>query len=152
MYYFLCCFLAKSTVGFYQSTYSVDEGAGSLWPLIVFSGLSLTDITVRILTVSGSAGGKFVRTYVHMDNKKYLMLICFTHHVIGGGLDYVSGPYSVTIPAGKNNGSFRISITNDNIRENNETFYLVIDSSSLPDGVIVGTPSQAIITIVDETS
>ena len=70
----------------------------------------------------------------------------------GGGSDYISGPYSVKIPAGKTTLSFRISITNDNRRENNETFYLVIDSSSLPNGVVVGSPSQAKVTIVDITS
>lgn len=57
----------------------------------------------------------------------------------------------MSIPIGTKNVSFDISITNDNRREDNETFRLVIDSSSLPDGVVVGSPSQALITIVDKT-
>ena len=72
--------------------------------------------------------------------------------VSGGGSDYISGPYSVKIPAGKNTISFRISITQDNKKENNETFYLVIDPSSLPNGVAVGSPAQAKVTIVDKSN
>ena len=67
------------------------------------------------------------------------------------GIDYNSGPYTVIIPANVDEVSFSILITNDNKKEKNETFHLVIDSSSLPDGVVVDTPSQAIITIVDVT-
>ena len=55
------------------------------------------------------------------------------------------------IPADVDEVSFSILITNDNKKEENETFHLVIDSSSLPDGVVVDTPSQAVITIVDVT-
>ena len=68
-----------------------------------------------------------------------------------GGIDYNSGPYTVIIPAGVDEVSFSILITNDNKKEENETFHLVIDPSSLPNHVNVGTPSQAIITIVDVT-
>ena len=68
------------------------------------------------------------------------------------GSDYISGPYNVKIPGGNNTISFQISITNDNKKESNETFYIVIDSSSLPNGVVVGSPDQAKVTIVDKTS
>ena len=57
----------------------------------------------------------------------------------------------MVIPANMKEVSFSILITNDNKREKNETFHLVIDSSSLPDGIVVDTPSQAVITIVDVT-
>ena len=53
------------------------------------------------------------------------------------------------IPTNKKKVPLRILITDDSKKERNETFRLVIDSSSLPDGVVVGTPSQAMITIVD---
>ena len=75
---------------------------------------------------------------------------CYDHAL--GGFDYTSGPYIVKISTGKNTASFRIAITNDNKRENNETFYLAVDSSSLPNGVVVGSPGQAKVTIVDKTS
>ena len=72
-------------------------------------------------------------------------------YIIGGGTDYISGPYTVVIPAGDKTASFPIFITNDNKRESNETFNLVIDSLSLPDGVVIGSLGQATITIVDKT-
>ena len=47
--------------------------------------------------------------------------------------------------------SFSILITDDKKKENNETFRLVIDTYSLPNGVVAGTPNKAMITIVDTT-
>ena len=46
---------------------------------------------------------------------------------------------------------FSILITDDKKKEDNETFRLVIDPYSLPNGVAVGTPNKATITIVDTT-
>ena len=77
------------------------------------------------------------------------MVSFWTIYILGGGVDYISGPYTVKIPTNVRRVPFRILITDDSIKERNETFRLVIDSSSLPDGVVVGTPSQAVITIVD---
>ena len=129
------------TVSFNQLAYSVDEDAGAVWPALVLSDLSVTDVFVQVLTISGSASGKFIRIF---KIKLYNL-------VLGGGIDYIAGPYTVKVPAGKVNASFRISITNDNKKEINETFRLIIDSSSLPDGVVVGSRGQALITIVDKT-
>ena len=53
------------------------------------------------------------------------------------------GPYSVTIPAGEMNASFSISIIDDDIPENDETFVIAINSSSLPNGVMIANPAQA---------
>ena len=63
-------------------------------------------------------------------------------------MDYTSGPYSVTFPAGVMSVPFSISINDDNIFEENENFTLTIDSS-LPTGVMVGNPGQATVTIID---
>ena len=63
-------------------------------------------------------------------------------------MDYTSGPYSVTFPAGVMSIAFNISINDNNIFEENENFTLTIDSS-LPTGVMVGNPGQATMTIVD---
>ena len=63
-------------------------------------------------------------------------------------MDYTSGPYSVTFPAGVMSVPFNISINDDNIFEENENFTLTINSS-LPTGVMVGNPGQATMTIVD---
>ena len=66
-------------------------------------------------------------------------------------MDYTSGPYSVTVPAGMTSVPFSNSINNDNIFEENENFTLTINSS-LPTGVMVGNPGQATVTIVDNDS
>ena len=63
-------------------------------------------------------------------------------------MDYTSGPYSVTFPAGVMGAPFNISVNDDNIFEENENFTLTINSS-LPTGVMVGNPGQATVTIVD---
>ena len=46
---------------------------------------------------------------------------------------------------------FDIPITDDIVYEGNENFMLTIDPSSLPGGgtVVVGSPNQATVTIVD---
>ena len=69
-----------------------------------------------------------------------------------GGVDYDSGPYTVTFPAGETIVSFDVPINNDNIFENDEDFTLTIDSSSLPTGTTVGHPSTSTVFIVNEDS
>ena len=63
-------------------------------------------------------------------------------------MDYTSGPYSVTFPAGVISVPFSISINDDNIFEDNENFTLTINSS-LPTGVMDGNPGQVTMSIVD---
>ena len=67
-------------------------------------------------------------------------------------MDYDSGPYTVTFPAGMTSASFDIPIINDTIFEGNETFMLTIDPASLLTNVdvTVGSPDQATVTIVDD--
>ena len=62
------------------------------------------------------------------------------------GDDYDSGPYIVIIPAGLTSASFDVLITNDGILEDNESFILIINSSSVP----IGDSDQAMITIMDD--
>jgi len=64
-------------------------------------------------------------------------------------VDYTSGPYTVTFPAGETSVTFDVPITDD-ILEGNENFMLTIDQSSLPTGVNRGDPSEATVTIVDD--
>ena len=76
----------------------------------------------------------------------------YDYNVTGGGDDYGSGPYIVTIPAGVTMFPFDIPITDDDILEGNENFMITIDPSMLPDNVTVGDPGQATVTIVDDDS
>ena len=64
-------------------------------------------------------------------------------------MDYDSGPYTVTFPAGQTTVIFNIPINDDNILEGNENFILTINASSLSNGVTRGGPYQATVTIVD---
>ena len=64
-------------------------------------------------------------------------------------MDYHSGPYTVTFPAGEESVSLRISINDDNIFEHNENFVLSINGSSLRTGVYIDNLNETIVTIVD---
>ena len=64
-------------------------------------------------------------------------------------MDYTSGPYTVTFPAGQTTATFNVPITDDTILEGDENFMLTIDETSLPDDVTRGTPGEATVTIVD---
>ena len=64
-------------------------------------------------------------------------------------MDYDSGPYIVTIPAGQTTATFDIPVNDDNILEINEHLMLTFNVTSLPSGVILGDPGKAIVTIVD---
>ena len=65
-------------------------------------------------------------------------------------MDYTSGPYTVTFPAGQTTATFDVPIIDDSILEGSEDFILTIDETSLPDGVTRGNPGEATVTIVDD--
>ena len=58
---------------------------------------------------------------------------------VTGGVDYNTGPYSVTFPIGSTNASFNITINNDDVLEDDEIFTLHI--SPVTSGLNVGTPN-----------
>ena len=72
--------------------------------------------------------------------------------IFSEGVDYKSGPYSVTFPAGQINATFNVSIMDDDISEGNEYFNLSIDLSSLPIEVNTSNPAEVLVTIVDDES
>ena len=75
-----------------------------------------------------------------------------TFSYIGADIDYNSGPYTVSFAAGITDTSFSVLITDDSILEGNETFYLIIDPSSLHDdtNVDVGNLFQITVIIVED--
>lgn len=73
----------------------------------------------------------------------------FTYYRIGI-IDYNVGPYASTISAGMTTATFNLTIVNDNILEENEFFYVVINSSSLPNDVSVSSPLQLTVTIAND--
>jgi len=82
-------------------------------------------------------------------------VLSYRHHscvfvlISGTDNDYSPGPYDLTIPSGDISVSFNISITDDNILETMEEFFLIVDPSSLPDGVTVGSEGNTTVVIVD---
>ena len=131
-------------IKFSQSAYRSNENNVSVRPVLILSDISLIEFTVQVLSIDESASGKIIilqTAFIEVD----------IDYVLGGGIDYISGPYTVKIPTNVKMVSFSIMITDDKKKENNETFHLVIDPYSLPNGVIVGTPDKPTITIVDTT-
>ena len=58
--------------------------------------------------------------------------------------------YDVQFPTGSTMQSFNIRILNDDVIEGDEMFRVTIDTS-LVMGVVVGTPNEAEVTIVEST-
>ena len=67
-------------------------------------------------------------------------------------MDYISGPYTVTFPAGQTTATFNISINDDDIGEGDESFTLTINETSLPTNVTCGIFGEATVTIVNDDS
>ena len=68
----------------------------------------------------------------------------------GQGKDYTSGPYNVTFTPGMTTASLSIPINDDNVFEETEIFRLnIIESTSLPNDVTLGSPRSAVIAIQD---
>ena len=65
-------------------------------------------------------------------------------------MDYTSGPYSVTIPAGQTTATFDVPINDDDVLEGNENFMLTINETALSPDVTRGNPGEATVTIVDD--
>ena len=76
-----------------------------------------------------------------------------TFNITGGdgeSVDYHAGPYDIKFPVEVTRFPLNVTIVNDNILENNETFNVTINSSSLPSNVRVGDPGQATVIIRDD--
>ena len=70
---------------------------------------------------------------------------------IGDGDDYVSGPYNITIPAGRTIVSFDVSIIDNNIYEQREQFDVYIEQISTLSGVHIGSSYIATVVIADDS-
>ena len=66
------------------------------------------------------------------------------------GVDYDSGPYNVLFHAEETSVIFNVSINDDDLLEDEETFNLTITSSSLPRGIFINNPAQVTVTIMDD--
>lgn len=71
------------------------------------------------------------------------------HCITGGGIDYDSGPYSVTFSPGDTSTTFDIPISHDHIEEDIESFTISI-SPHLPPLVTHGDIIQATVIIINK--
>ena len=65
-------------------------------------------------------------------------------------MDYVSGPYSVEIPAGDTTAFLSITINDDSLLEDDEEFKLSINKSSLRGRVMLGDFDETTVNIKDD--
>ena len=62
----------------------------------------------------------------------------------------MTGPYTITFSPGSTTASFDIAIIDDSVLENEESFTLTIDPSSLPSRVTAGASNSSRVTIMDD--
>ena len=65
------------------------------------------------------------------------------------GKDYTPGPYTVSFGAGQQNATLMVSTLDDNTTELSEYFKVVINSTSQPSVVEIGSSNITIVTIED---
>ena len=119
------------SVRFDESTYKVSETDGIVQPVLVLNSSTAIKFTVHVNIADISAT-------VCSDNKTG---------------DYKPETMVVSFKEGTNSASLNISILDDNLLEDDETFILTIDSSSvssLPSNVIVDDPRTATVTILND--
>ena len=137
----LLCVAKVDTISFTQSIYSIIENSGSVEIQLIYSDSnSSRNFTIQVLSVGGSATGEYYILTM------YLLDVMF-HET---GQDYEPGPYTIAFPAEITSAFLNISITNDEIFEGNETFDLVLNSSSLPPNVTAGNIGQATVIILND--
>lgn len=109
-----------ATVVFSQSSFSVNESAGSTSITVIRSGNTGGSVTVNYSTSNGTALA---------------------------GADYTTAASVLTFGAGVISQTFSVPIVDDTDVENNETVNLTLSN---PNGAVLGAPSAAVLTIVDD--
>ena len=74
----------------------------------------------------------------------------FNCNYTGSGENYTSEQYNATISAGMTRASIYVPIINDNSLDFNKNFDLIINQSSLPFNVDVGSNYQTTVMIADD--
>ena len=73
-----------------------------------------------------------------------------TLNLLGGKVDYDSGPYNVLINRGETEVNFDVSIINDKVYEVDELFGLVITTFGFPPGLLRSEPHAANVSIIED--
>ncbi|QEH31554.1 Calx-beta domain protein [Aquisphaera giovannonii] len=109
------------TVQFSSAAYSRAEGGGTATITVTRSGGAASGVTVHYATSDGTAKA---------------------------GQDYTAASGTLTFAANETTKTFAVPITDDSLVEGNETVNLTLSSAS--GGATLGTPSAAVLTIVDD--
>jgi subtilisin family serine protease len=120
---------------FTQSTYTVNEGAGSV------------NVTV---TRGGDTTGTATVDYRTTDTDTFTVGCADTMNNLGGAYgrcDYATSVDTLTFAAGETSKTFSIPIINDTLAEGNETFGVVLSNAV---GTPLGIPSTITIVINDD--
>ena len=132
-------------VSFEQANYSINENSVSpLRPVLILSQPFPDAVNVIVRAQNASAIGKVQSFTLHMYTCVYVLIVA--------GSDY--GPqqsYAVTFPPGSIRESFDVNIIGDNVLERDEIFLLNLTMTMLPNGVIIGQPDSAEVTIIETT-
>ncbi|MGI8786531.1 MAG: beta strand repeat-containing protein [Pyrinomonadaceae bacterium] len=122
--------LMVDTVQFTTANFSVNEGAGFAQIVVNRTGDLSTPATVDFNTSAGGAGTGFA---------------------VGGatctaGIDYINTNGTLTFNPDVSQQTFVVPICDDAVVEVNEVFNVLLTN---PNGVVVGSPSAAVVTIID---
>jgi len=69
---------------------------------------------------------------------------------LSGGKDFATGSYKVRFPPGVTRATFNVMIIDDDTIEGTETFYLSIDSSSLPNRISLLPNCTLTVKLIDD--
>lgn len=117
---FITKFAGPGTLRFSAATYSVNEGAGSVTITVARSALNTGAVSVNYATGNGTALAP---------------------------ADYTARSGTLTFASGATTQTFTVPITNNTAAEPNETVNLTLSAAT--NGVFLGTPKTATLTIVD---
>ena len=129
---------------FSESIYNISENDGHIQPALILSNPLSTNFTVQVFS---STDNPAIGEYIDHQESKCIIIITF--YLVGND-DYDSGPYTVTFPSGVTNASFNVTIIDNDQYESTETFYLIINSFSLPHNMYISNPGHAIVIISDD--
>jgi hypothetical protein len=111
-------------VQFSSTNYSVSELGGTATITVTLNVTSETSVSVNYATSDGTA-------------------------TAGAGNDYLTASGPLTIPAGQTSATFDVTILNDAALESIETVNLALSG---PTNGVLGTPSSAVLSILDDDS
>ena len=130
---------------FSESVYNISENNGHLQPTLILSNPLSTNFTVQVFS---STDDPAIGECMHRTQREVYLIVTIFYPL--GDDDYDSGPYTITFPSGVTNASFNVTIVDNDQYESTETFYLIINSFSLPHDMYISNPGHAIVIISDD--